>query len=74
MPRSTESFESKILQWFRTASPETAHLMLGLVKEAVKENIGVPLRDEVEEVPQRVVRRRRKKANGAPSAEVESFN
>jgi len=37
MPRAQESMEGKILKYFRTAPPAAVVLLLGLVKDAVRE-------------------------------------
>jgi hypothetical protein len=42
MPRQTESQEAKILRWFRAAPYAAATLLLGLVKDAMKERAEDP--------------------------------
>ena len=73
MPRSTQSMEGKILQWFRTAPITSVWLVLELAKEAVKER--QTKKAEVPAVPAapRPSRMRRGKPNGGESAQVEEF-
>jgi hypothetical protein len=40
MPRAVESIEGKILKYFRTAPAAAVSLLLGLVKDAVRERQG----------------------------------
>ena len=74
MPRSTQSMEGKILQWFRTAPITSVWLVLELAKEAVKERqtkkAEVPA---VGAAPVRASRMRRGKPNGGEQAQVEEF-
>lgn len=43
MPRAQESIEARILRYFRTAPADAVRLLLGLVKDAVRERGTVPL-------------------------------
>ena len=77
MPRSLETPEWKILRWFKSVPLGEAQLLLSVIKDTLKEREGEEEEghatlSRIADPP--IIRRKRKKSNGAPTAEVETFN
>jgi hypothetical protein len=86
MPRSLETPEWKILRWFKSVPLGEAQLLLSVVRDTLKEREGeegseIDSASGLDRIIGKAVqgdpsgrRRKRKKSNGAPQAEVETFN